>query len=142
MVIWDSLIASSYDAEGNLTSRQLSGVGSTTLGVVLTYDTTGRRSTITRNSSVGGAQVVNTNYAYFSDSQLQEIKDSNTVAGVMEDFTFTYDSDQRLATATRNLLTTTYSYDYDGQLTGDGTSSYAYDDNGNRGRYDNDSLMH
>jgi RHS repeat-associated protein len=134
-LVSDSLggqIASVYNSDGGLTTRTLTASGGPTLTANFTYNADNLPLTLTRTS---GATVATTQYTYDADSRLTQLA-HNGPSGSIESFAYSYDAGSRLTsvsnTKSGGTTVTPYSYDGASQLTSAGSSSYAYDANGNR----------
>lgn len=128
-------VAYGYDAQGRL--ETLSD-GSGTL-VTYTYDPVGR---VSRKDFGNGTASV---FTYNSLSQLTQIQNLRPDTSVESQFDYTYDSNGRRRTETTAAGTTTYAYDANGQLVavdlpGGRTIAYSYDAAGNRTSVTDSSL--
>ncbi len=122
-----------YDALNRLTSQQFSGIGTTQLRLDLTYTVDGQQSTLTRYSNVAGtAEIGSTTYTYDAVGRITDIQQRNGSGTVLETFAYSFDNANRVTTETVNGSTTTYAYDANNELTGDGLNTYTYDGTGNR----------
>jgi RHS repeat-associated protein len=127
-----------YDAASRLTSvtRKITNLRPSTITSNPSYDNANRLTTITYSSSVAGALATYT-YSYDVASQLTQY------TGPEGTLTYTYDAAGEL-TAVGGARSENYSYDLNGnrtmsgyttgtgnRLTGDGTYTYSYDNEGN-----------
>jgi RHS repeat-associated protein len=143
---------SAYDAAGRLVSRTFAAAGEPTLRVDRAYDSQGRLVQETRSDN---AQVAATTaYSYDAAGQLTGLVHSSGTGATIANYSYQYDSSmpsqgsfsgapaaalgsgstasRRLVSQTDHGVTHNYSYDAQGQLTGDGSNTYSYDLNGNR----------
>ncbi len=123
-----------YDAANNLVTQLFGGSGQTPMRVDLTYNPDNQIATETDYSNLSGTTTVAyAAYSYDADERLtnQQTKKGSDNSNIAN-FTYTYDAASRVTTEVANGTTTSYAYDADGQLTGDGTNTVTYDDNGNR----------
>ena len=127
-----------YNANGQLLSRILTQ-GGKTLRIDFIYDQFGRVVTQTRYSDAAGTDLVATTaFTYDATGNVTSIISTDASSATLDEFDYTYDAGQ-LASETDfqpaimvDPQTINYSYDPQGQLTGDGTNSFSYDANGNR----------
>ena len=107
--------------------------GSTVLRLDFTYTAAGQIATIKRYSDQAGTDLVATTvYTYDLQGNVTGIQSKDAAGATIDEFDYVYDLAGDLTSETDNGTTTNYSYDDQGQLTGDGTNSYGYDANGNR----------
>jgi len=133
---------STYNAVGLLTSRQFGGTGQTQVRVDFGYTNRYEQNSITRYSDLAGTTMLGTSvYSYDDAGHLTSIVNKDNSSATLSYYTYSYDSADRITgqTWSSEVGTFTYSgslaYDYDccgGQLHSDGTTTYAYDLNGNR----------
>jgi RHS repeat-associated protein len=125
---------STYDAANNLTSRGLSGIGTTQQRIDLTYDGVNQISTETRYSNLAGTtKIGTTTYLYDAAERLTSLHHSDGSGNNIANYTYSYDAGNRVTSEYRNGTPTgTYSYDADNELTSDGTTTLTFDGEGNR----------
>ena len=145
----------SYDAQGNRTVVQDSQGGTTTSvyddngslcsgvravrgrcrSVDLTYNELGQNSSITRYNSLAGLTtelVATTSFSYDVYGRETTIQHSNSSGGTSPTTPTPIMPRGKWRPRPVNGVTITYTYDADGELTGDGTSTQTYDANGTR----------
>ncbi len=121
-----------YDAANRETVVQFTG-NSQALNEGIAYNADSQPFSISRFSDAAGTTLVgSTNYAYNPTGQVTNIHHLNSSGGNVTNVTYTYDAANNLSTETRDSATTSYSYDAAGQMTGNGSTTYAYDANGSR----------
>jgi RHS repeat-associated protein len=131
-------ITSTYDNVGNLTDRQFSASGMTTLDVSLGYTALNQLASITRTVNPPSPFSTFTSLTYDAVGRLTFLKHYDNAVPpphgghTFETITYTYDAASRLSTEVRNGTTTTYQYDATNELTNDTANSYSYDLAGNR----------
>ncbi len=117
-----------------MTEREFGGVGQTKLKWDNTYTNRDQISVETRYRWTGSAwaSIGTSEYTYDDAMRVTNIqhKDGNGI--VQANFTYTYDTADRVTSAIDNGAAVSYSYDDTNQLTADGSASYSYDANGNR----------
>jgi RHS repeat-associated protein len=127
------VLTSVYDNANRLTSRQFGGSGQTPLRIDLAYSLRNEVTTMTRYSDLAGSTVVGTSvYAHDDAGRLTSIDHKNGSATVLASYVYAYDNADRLTNETINGTPHTYSYDSTSQLTGEDSTNYSYDANGNR----------
>jgi RHS repeat-associated protein len=133
--VQDSLggtVASQYDGDGRLTSRQLTA-GPAPVRLNLGHTPDGQTASLTRYKDLAGTQKVGYSaLTYDYAGNLLEIQHQNGAGGVLDDFQYTYDKGDRLASENDSGTVTNYGYDYANQLTSAGSKNYTLDANGNR----------
>ena len=117
-----------YDTLGRLDTLR---DGADALIIDYGYDELGRVESETRGNGA------TTTYDYDDASRVTSIVHRNASNGIIEQFSYVYDTNNRVSSATSAAGTTTYAYDANGQLVGallpGGRSlTYAYDSDGNR----------
>jgi RHS repeat-associated protein len=131
-------ITSTYDNVGNLTDRQFSASGMTTLDVSLGYTALNQLAAITRTANPPSPFSTYTSLTYDAAGRMTFLKHYDNAVPpphgghTFETITYTYDAASRLTTEVRNGTTTTYQYDATNELTNDTANSYSYDLAGNR----------
>jgi RHS repeat-associated protein len=126
-----------FDNADRLQSRQFVS-GSTQARIDIGYNTVGNEiGTLTRYSDTAGTQLVGTTQdSYDAMGNITEMKHKNASGTVLEDFTYGIDNAGRVNSEMNNVNGTitskNYSFDNANQLTGDGTSTWGFDPNGNR----------
>ncbi len=121
-----------YDAANRETTVQFSG-NSHAHNEGIAYNADSQASSISRYSDAAGTTLVgSTNYAYDATGQVTNIHHLYSSGGNLTNITYAYDAAGHMTSQTRDGTTIAYSNDATGQITGDGTNSYAYDGNGNR----------
>ena len=146
-------VAYTYDADGNMVQKQTTAANNSTTTVNATYDPLGRQITMTdgnrsytydANGNVltmqvqnSGSNVVGATYSYDGGNRLTTMTTTVGPSSTeLHSYSYTYDGDDNLHTATTDGSTTTYTYDANNQLTqvqdSSGTTSYTYDANHNR----------
>ncbi|MCS7044857.1 MAG: hypothetical protein NZO58_00725 [Gemmataceae bacterium] len=128
------LITSTY-TDGLLASRTLTA-GALNLRVDLAYDSDNRLSQISRFAGPLQELVSQTDYA-FAQGLLASITHRGAGGVILDQFLYQFDEDGFLSQITSDFTgDTDYSYDSDGQLTGESSqlvsSTFSYDANGNR----------
>jgi YD repeat-containing protein len=122
-----------YDPTGQLTSRQFGGTGQIPLRFDIGYTSAGQIATQTRYKDLTGTQKVGfSQFTYDAAGNVLHIQHQNGTGAVLQDFQYSYDTDNRLSQGTDNGTTTNYSYDKDSQLTQAGSKTVTFDANGNR----------
>ena len=126
-----------YDADNELTSEQFGGTGQTPLRIDMTYDADGEILTETRYSDLAGTQVVVTStYTYNADGEVTDLLDRDSHGNTVAEFSYTYDSANRVTSEANLGMTTSYTYDADNELTSETSPldkiNYTYDADGNR----------
>lgn len=116
-----------YDTYGRLSTVENPFSEVTTL----TYDTAGRVSKKTFDSGVYDE------YTYDTRSRVTDIDTKNSSHTALAERSYTYNAISQVTQLVEGTVTTTYTYDDIGQLTGESktsgyTASYTYDANGNR----------
>jgi len=129
-------VTSAYDTDNRLTSRSFSETGAA-LRIELSYNAQSEITDEKRyNAASGGALVGETVQSFNGAGSVTEITHKDGSGNVLEDFTYSYDSGQRLTSETDTIsgtaVTTGYTYGGDGQLASAGSSSYSLDAAGNR----------
>lgn len=81
---------STYNAYGELVSRQLTAPGQTAIGVTLDYTTNGEVNTLTR--SAGGSTVGTTQYSYDNSGNVTGIAHLDASGNVLDGFLYAYDA--------------------------------------------------
>ena len=122
-------ITSTYNGDNLLASRAFSDANGLELSATLTYDGNDNLSGITCCNSTGG--VVGTSQYTYVDNMVTHIHDQDGSGRQLLDVLYSYDAAERLTLETDNGTTTNYSYDPTNQLINAGSTSYAYDANGN-----------
>jgi YD repeat-containing protein len=126
-------ISSTYDTDGRLVTRTLTNGSNEHGRVDLGYDNNGNITSITRWQDLAGTQkVATTTGTYDNNGQVTNLTTTNAGNTVLENFSSTYDAAGQLTTELDNGTSTGFSYDADGQLTGNGGQSLSYDKTGNR----------
>jgi RHS repeat-associated protein len=137
-----------YDDLGQLVSRTLKQ-GSTSLRNDFTYTANGQVETQSRYDDLTATTLIaKTTYSYSDEGRLLKIETRDGSATLIDSFEYAYDAAGQLTSRIDTQpgvnggspRTTTYDYDGQGQLTGDGSTSYSYDANGNRDGYTYDSV--
>jgi RHS repeat-associated protein len=128
------LITSTY-TDGLLSSRTLVA-GALNLRVDLGYDAEGVPTQISRFAGPLQELVSQTEYA-FAQGLLASITHRGAGGVILDQFLYQFDEDGFLSQITSDFVgETDYAYDSDGQLTGESSllvsSTFSYDDNGNR----------
>ncbi len=151
---------STYNAEGQLVSTQLSAPGSATIGVNIDYTDDGQVADEIRTSN--GGIVGYTNNTYDASGNPTNIVELDADGDLIDSFAYTYNSDGQVTSETDDSSpgvvstapadnmtnvalalyidseptpassTTNYAYDASGQLIAAGSTTYSYDANGNR----------
>jgi RHS repeat-associated protein len=127
-------VTNTYNTANQLTEKQFSDTGSHTLSVGYTYDAAGELAQLNRYSDANATTLIGyTSYGYDNAGRTTSITHKNAGGTTIDSYNYTYDAAGRVATESSTLApSATYSYDRDSQLLSDGTSTYAYDANGNR----------
>jgi RHS repeat-associated protein len=145
-LVQDSLggtVTSVYDAANRLTSRQLGAVGTLTNAarVDFAYNNRDALTTLTRFSDAAGTTVVGTTiYSYDNANRVTTILHDNASNATLSYYAYNYDNADRVTSQNWKTGSTTgaetYTYDAASQLltdaTASGTTTYTYDNNGNR----------
>src|SRR5206468_980577 len=127
--------SSTYDGNNFLTRRTYSGQ-SQELRIDFDNNKEGWTETLTRYSNLAGTNLVGSSlYAYDGAGTITNIQSYDSGSTLLNEFDYALDPVGRVTSVIETQqgtpTTTGYSYDAGGQLTGDGTNSYDYDDNGN-----------
>jgi RHS repeat-associated protein len=130
------VLTSVYDNADRLTSRQLSGNGQQAR-IDPGYDARDELTSLTRYSDTGGTTVVGTTvYGYDDAGRTTAITHKNASGATLSYYDYGYDNADRITTETWGSGASTgvhsYTYDNASQLSGDGSTTYSYDFNGNR----------
>jgi YD repeat-containing protein len=125
---------SMYDGDGNLTEEETGGVGLTPLRINYAYNADGEVTGETRYSNLAGTTVVaTTTLAYDAAGNITGQIDKTGGGTSIANYTNIYDADNEITSEQLNGgARTTYTYDLDGEVTGDGVNTETYDDEGNR----------
>ena len=128
-----------YDKLDRITQITQSGTGVQSKRVDFDYDRIGLMKQIARFTGLDGTgKVATTRYSYDNLNRLEQIRHQNAVGGVLEQFDYGYDEDDRITSITDLQRTVNYDYLADDQLIGANYSdtttdeNYSYDANGNR----------
>ncbi len=130
---------STYDALNRLINRSYTYGVTVQAHIEEAYDALNEVTQVKRDGAGSpGTPVSTTNYTYDDAGRITNIHD--TIAGSgsnIANYTYTYDAAGNMQTevltrTTFTAVTTTYAYDADNQLTGDGTTTVTYDATGNR----------
>lgn len=126
------VVTSVFDLADRLTSRRLDGP-SADARVDSTYTPLGAVDTLTRYADLAGTTLVGTTeYDYDAGGRVTGVTTKDDVGATLLATGYGYDLADRLTSRTEGGVTTTYTYDAAGQLTGDGATTFAYDATGNR----------
>ena len=127
------LTASTYGTGNRLQTRTFTAPGQTPLRIAYGYDASGRLASETRYNAVAAGTVLGSaSYGYDADGNLTTLDQFDGSGSAVEHYVYAY-AGGRLASETRNGgPATVYAYDAQGQVIGDGNSTYAYDLAGNR----------
>jgi RHS repeat-associated protein len=131
----------SFDGNGNLSSESFSGTGQSPMSALLTYTADNMLSSLTRYDSLtqSAANVVGTTmYSYDNADRVTAITTKSSTSTTLAYYDYAYDAANRVT-----VLTTmsggaeTFTYDAASQLltdhlNGSPTTTYSYDNNGNR----------
>jgi RHS repeat-associated protein len=121
-----------YDALNRLLTYQFSA-GTVTLNLYQTWTARDQLATQSRYSDLSGTHLIGTtSYGYDNAGRLTNLQFKDGSGNNISNFTYSYDSGNRLTVETLNGSTTSYQYDADNQLTQSGTATFGYDANGNR----------
>lgn len=126
---------STYNAANQLLSRLFTKTGLLALRVEETYDDSGRVTQERRYYGPAGSSldlIATTDYTYDAAGHVTALDHKNASGGNIASYAFTFDDGGQLTSQTDHGVTKNYTYDDQGQVTGDGTSTYSYDANGNR----------
>ena len=123
-------IASVYNDDNLLVSRSFTDENGQELNANLSYDESNNLASLARYNG-SGTLVGSTQYTY-DNNMVTEIQDLDGSGTQLADYQYSYNAGQLLTSETDNGTTTPYSYDATNQLVSAGSSSYAYDANGNR----------
>jgi RHS repeat-associated protein len=131
------VVTNTFDNGNRVTERQFSDTSSHTLSVTYTYSARNQLTASSRYSDSSATTLVGTSsYGYDDAGRVTSIthKDAATpTPNTLDSFNYTYDNAGRVATETSTLgPSRTYGYDAASQLTGDGTTNYTWDAEGNR----------
>ncbi len=122
-----------YDANGNLTQQLFGGTGLTPMRINQSYDADNELTGTTRYSDLAGTTIVATSSYVYDAVGDRTGQTDKSGATTIANYTNVYDADGEITSEQINGGTpTSYTYDADGELTGDGTSSPTYDAEGNR----------
>ncbi len=130
---------STYDALNRLINRSYTYGVTVQAHIEEAYDALNEVTQVKRDGAGSpGTPVSTTNYTYDDAGRITNIHD--TIAGSgsnIANYTYTYDAAGNMQTevltrTTFTAVTTSYAYDADNQLTGDGTTTVTYDATGNR----------
>jgi YD repeat-containing protein len=103
------------------------------LRIDLAFDGQDRATDVTRYADLAGTtKVATTSHTYDAAGNLTALIHRNGAGGNIANYTFTYDSQQRLTGENDNGTLKTYTYDNTNQLKTDGTNTITYDATGNR----------
>ena len=129
--------SSTYNYDNQLATRTFSGA-SVSYHIELYYNGDGTLETLKAfGNGSPTPEVAQTDYTYYANGQIDTIveKDSNgggSVTNTVNSFSYSYDNADRLTSKTENSATTSYGYDYDGEVTTvNGSTLYSYDATGN-----------
>jgi RHS repeat-associated protein len=123
-------VTSFYDSLGNLTSRRLSGT--TQARVDMTYDANSNLLTVARYADAAGTQLKGSStLTYDNENNLKTLTHKNAANTTLASYTYNYDAGARLTSEVDNGTSTSYGYDATNQITSAGSTSYAWDPNGN-----------
>jgi len=126
-------IDSTYNDDGQLASRVYHQTDQPTLRIDFQYDSQGRIKKQLRYSDAAGTQLVaTTDYSYDGAGHLIGQVDKKANGDVIASYAWDYDVAGQLISQSDHGVEKDYTYDDQGQLTGDGTIDYSYDLNGNR----------
>ncbi|HEX5614477.1 MAG TPA: alpha/beta hydrolase [Acidimicrobiia bacterium] len=114
-----------WDANSRITEVRY-GTGSTPAKRTFTYDTLGRRATVTLTNT-SNATTRSESYAYDLNGNVTSETVGPPGSGGAGTFTYGYDRADRLTSQTVGATTTSYAYDKNGNRTSAGTTSYTYD---------------
>ena len=135
--VTDSLggtVTNTYDAANRITEKQFADTSSHALSVGYTYDSANRLTQLSRYSDASETTLIGTTgYGYDTANRVTSITHANDSGTTLDSYTYTYNAAGLVATVSSTLgPSATYTYDAAGQLLSDGTTSYAFDANGNR----------
>jgi RHS repeat-associated protein len=131
-------LTSFYNPDNFLTSRRLSGgPNNSQLRFDLTYTSLNQIASISRYADTAGNTFLGkTQWTYDPVGNVSEVKHTNASNTVLEDFTYSFDSADRLLSQTDTIsgtpATIGYGYDSSGQLTSFTGTNLSYDANGDR----------
>ncbi len=125
------VVTSTFNTLNLLSSRQVTG-GGATLRADYAYTARHQIGTITRYDTLVGTKVGEGIYAYDDAMRLTTLTHKNGAGTTLASYVFNYDAGSRITSQSIAGTTTTFSYSAADQLTGDGTTTWGYDANGNR----------
>jgi RHS repeat-associated protein len=126
------VVTSVFDLANRLTSRQLDGP-SADARVDSAYTPLGAVDTLTRYADLAGTTLVGTTeYDYDAGGRVTGVTTKDDAGVTLLATGYGYDLADRLTSRTEGGVTTVYTYDAAGQLTGDGATTFGYDATGNR----------
>jgi RHS repeat-associated protein len=129
----NGVTTSVYDNANNLTSRQLGGTGVTALRIDQTFNADNQVSGEIRYSDLAGTvTVTTTSFLYDAAGRVTDLFHKTAAGATIAHYTYTYDAGSRLTHEGRNGTLQTYTYDNDGEVTGDGVATFTFDGTGNR----------
>jgi RHS repeat-associated protein len=100
------------------------------LALIFTYDRAGNLASATLYSNVPATTLVTSLTYSYNGEMVTSIVHKNGSGTTLQSFSYGYDSAGQLSSEVDNGTTTTYGYNSSGELTGAGTATYAYDEDG------------